>query len=116
MCGKFSVILVLACLGFGKLSSGQNVYNFTCDLTPAKHDQVLQGAIGKLKQGIPLYGTTHTYMTVITVFIQVAYVALGAQIYTLGRMENGIIHSHGSSDTGFSMCTSAVYSGPVICR
>ena len=51
MCGKFNfttVLLVVAFCGFGNSSL---VYNFTCDLSPEKHDQVLQEAITKLRRG-----------------------------------------------------------------
>ena len=30
---------------------GQNVYNFTCDLSPDQHDKILQEAINQLQKG-----------------------------------------------------------------
>ena len=30
---------------------GQNVYNFTCDLSPQQHDKILQEARNKLEKG-----------------------------------------------------------------
>ena len=35
-----------------KSVNGQDVYNFTCDLSPEQHDRILQEAINQLQKGI----------------------------------------------------------------
>ena len=52
MCGKLNSITVLLLVAaFCGLGKSGNVFNFTCDLSPEKHDQVLQEAITKLRRG-----------------------------------------------------------------
>ena len=45
------VFLVLTVFIVCDKTVGQNVYNFTCDLSPDQHDKILQEAVNQLQNG-----------------------------------------------------------------
>ena len=57
-----SIVLTVHVLVVCDQTVGQNVYNFTCDLSPEQHDRILQEAINQLQKGDLLKPLEFSYL------------------------------------------------------